>query len=71
MEILCPLFGILGLRPLFRPLAKMANSLSDDERVSVKEEWNQTFVELFMELLKTYEANDKSAVEYLVILEKT
>ena len=61
----------IGLRPLFRPLAKMANSLSDDERVSVKEEWNQIFVELFMELLKTYEANDNSAVEHLVILEKT
>ena len=40
----------------------MANSLSDDERVSVKEEWNQIFVELFMELLKTYEADDKSLV---------
>ena len=49
----------------------MANSLSDDASVSVKEEWNQTFVELFMELLKTYEANDNSAVEHLVILEKT
>ena len=61
----------IGLRPLFRPLAKMANSLSDDERVSVKEERNQIFVELFMELLKTYEANDNSAVEHLVILEKT
>ena len=61
----------IGLRPLFRPLAKMANSLSDDARVSVKEEWNQIFIELFTEILETYEANDKAAVEYLVILEKT
>ena len=61
----------IGLRPLFRPLAKMANSLSDDERISVKEEWNQTFVGLFTEFLETYETNDNSAVEYLVILEKT
>ena len=49
----------------------MANSLSDDARVSVKEEWNQIFIELFTEILETYEANDKAAVEYLVILEKT
>ena len=61
----------IGLRPLFRPLAKMANSLSDDERVSVKEEWNQTFIELFTEILETYEANDNSTIEHLVILEKT
>lgn len=42
----------IGLRPLFRPLAKMANNLSVTDRVDIKEEWCDIFVELFEDILE-------------------
>lgn len=60
----------IGLRPVFSPLVKMANRLNNDDRANVKEEWCQIFEELFSEILKDYKAEEKSAIEYCIILEK-
>ncbi len=60
----------IGLRPIFNPLVKMANNLSPEKRVKVKEEWNQIFYNMFEHLLTNYEATDDTAVEYLIVLEK-
>lgn len=61
----------IGMRPLFSPLAKMANSLTDNNRTDIKKEWCQIFEDLFGEVLADYQADGKSAVEYCVILEKS
>lgn len=72
-----PLYGDIlgviwdvGLRPLFNPLVKMANTLTIEQRTSIKEEWNAIFYDLFEELLVSYKPNEKSAFEYLIVLEK-
>lgn len=60
----------IGLRPLFYPLAKMVNSITNEDRVDIKAEWCQIFEELFSELLEGYQPDPKSAIEYCIILEK-
>ncbi|GIQ62824.1 hypothetical protein PACILC2_13920 [Paenibacillus cisolokensis] len=60
----------IGLRPLFNPLARMANSLSDEERVSIKKEWNEILFDLFEESLQKYKSSENDAIEYLIVLEK-
>jgi len=61
----------IGLRPLFNPLAKMANNLNPEVRLSVKEEWCAIIRELCSELLDGYKADEKDAIEWIITLEKT
>jgi hypothetical protein len=72
-----PLYGGLpvqmwdiGLRPLFAPLSKMANGISAEQRVEVKEEWCTILYELFEDYLGQYEPEEETAVEYMIVLEK-
>jgi len=60
----------LGFRPIFNPLSKMANNLSEKMRAEVKKEWIEIFYTLFEHILITYEASDDEAVEFLIIIEK-
>ena len=77
VESVKPIYGDImamiwdvGLRPLFYPLSKMANNLTLEQRVHIKDEWCQIFMDLFSDLLESYEATDKDAIEYCIILEK-
>lgn len=60
----------IGMRPLFKPLSKMANSLDADIRKEVKSEWVDTFYDLFEYKVENYEADYDSAIEYLFVLRK-
>jgi len=60
----------IGLRPLFNPLAKMANKLSDFERVEIKSEWNEIIFNLFEELINQYKPTDEQAMEHTFVLRK-
>ena len=37
----------IGMRPLFRPLVKMANNLDELQRIEIKKEWCSIFIDLF------------------------
>ena len=60
----------IGMRPLFNPLAKLANTVDSDTRSSVKKEWCEIFLEMFSEYVSNYEAKPNSAIEWIVVLEK-
>jgi hypothetical protein len=60
----------VGLRPLYTPLVKMANQLKESNRQAIKDEWCQILYELFSDLILKYEADDKSAIEHLIVMEK-
>jgi len=61
----------LGLRPLFNPLVKMANSLDIDARSKIKDEWCYIFEEMFTEYVENYQCTEEDAFEFLIVLEKT
>jgi hypothetical protein len=72
-----PLYGGLpiqmwdiGLRPLFPPLSKLSNGVSDETRLEVKQEWCTILYELLEHYLSKYEAEKETAVEYMIVLEK-
>ncbi len=60
----------VGLRPLYNPLVKMANCTSIEQRIEIKKEWNQVLFEMFSEFIKNYRADEKTAIEYLIVLKK-
>jgi len=60
----------IGLRPLFKPLSKMANYLNEDNRLEVKKEWVSTIQDLFEYRIENYKANYSTAIEYLIVLRK-
>ncbi|MGM0609149.1 MAG: methyltransferase domain-containing protein [Candidatus Muiribacteriota bacterium] len=60
----------IGLRPIFYPLYRMSEKLTNEERVSVKREWCQIFEELFYDFLKQYECEEHDAIEFCVVIEK-
>lgn len=60
----------IGLRPLFNPLSRMANSVDEQTRREVKKEWVQTLYDLSKYFVNNYEAENDSAVEYLFVLRK-
>lgn len=77
IETIEPIYGDIlsvvwdiGLRPLFNPLAKMANNLSDEQRVEVKGEWNEIFFNLFEEFINKYKVIDDQAIEHTIVLRK-
>jgi len=77
VQTLEPIYGGLpiqmwdiGLRPLFPPLSKLANGVSDEKRLEVKEEWCTIIYELLEHYLQEYEADEAKAVEYIFVLEK-
>jgi SAM-dependent methyltransferase len=61
----------IGLRPLFNPLVKMANSLDVAKRTEIKEEWCLIFEELLGGFVETYECGPDDAFEFLITLQKT
>lgn len=60
----------VGLRPLYNPLVKMANQLKGENRNEIKAEWCQILYELFADLISNYQADDKTAIEHLIVFEK-
>lgn len=60
----------IGMRPLFKPLSKMANSLTTELRAEIKKEWVDTFYDLFEYRINNYQADDSTAIEYLFVLRK-
>jgi len=73
-----PIFGDLmamiwdvGLRPLFRPLSKMANALPPEKRIEVKQEWCEILFNLLKDYTASYEADFNTSVENLYILKKS
>jgi SAM-dependent methyltransferase len=60
----------IGLRPLFPPLSKLANGVTDEKRLEVKAEWCTIIYELLEHYLQRYEADEADAVEYMIVLEK-
>jgi uncharacterized Rmd1/YagE family protein len=60
----------IGLRPVFKPLVKMANNLSVEKRIKIKGEWCDIFEEMFSEFVKNYSTNMEEAFEYLFVIRK-
>lgn len=60
----------IGIRPLFNPLAKMANELSPLKRLNIKDEWCTIIFELFSEFLSNYDVDENTSFEYLIVLKK-
>ena len=62
----------VGLRPLFKPLSKMANNLDEISRQEIKLDWCETIYDLFNKYISNYsiDFNSNDAVEYIYILKK-
>lgn len=60
----------IGLRPIFNPLAKLANNVDYQIRRDVKKEWCQIFYDLTEHLVINYKANEEDAIEWLFVLSK-
>jgi Methyltransferase domain len=77
IELVEPIYGDIlariwdiGLRPLFNPLVKMANNLTEEQRIDIKLEWCNIIYELFIEFLEDYTPEEHSAIEHLIVLRK-
>ncbi|HZG84652.1 methyltransferase domain-containing protein [Paenibacillus sp.] len=77
LETIEPIYGDIlavvwdiGLRPLFNPLVKMANNLSDGQRIEIKNEWNEIFFQLFEEVINKYRVVEEQAIEHTFVLRK-
>ena len=60
----------IGLRPLFRPIAKLVTNANLDIRNEVKEEWCNTVFNLTAEFVNNYQANEQESIEWLYVLKK-
>ncbi|SNZ20135.1 methyltransferase domain-containing protein [Cohaesibacter gelatinilyticus] len=60
----------IGLRPVFNPLAKLANGVNRETRREVKTEWCETFYDLMEHFIVNYESEKETAIEWLFVLEK-
>lgn len=60
----------VGLRPIFKPLAKMVSLMSDESRSEVKAEMSEIFTTLGSQVLEKYEANEATAMEWLYVIRK-
>lgn len=60
----------IGLRPLFNPLVRLASGVSEELRLSVKQEWCEIFRQAFTDFLEQYAPREEEAVEFLIVLSK-
>ena len=60
----------VGLRPLFTPLARLANGVSEELRAEAKAEWCAICESLLAHYLDGYRVEEDDAIEHLVVLER-
>jgi len=60
----------IGMRPLFNPLVKLANSVDLQTRKEAKKEWCQTLYDLTEDLVCDYTPKADSAIEWIYVLRK-
>ena len=61
----------IGLRPLFTPLARLANGVPEEVRAEAKAEWCAICEAVLSDYLASYRASDDDAVEHLIVLERS
>ena len=60
----------IGLRPLFRPLVKLANNSSPQLRHEVKREWCEIIYNLTSDFVENYTPVESECIEWIYVLKK-
>lgn len=63
-------FWFIGTRPLFRPLAKVASSITDAARADMKAEFIQTLEEILAGFIEVYSPESGSEIEWTYLVKR-